>query len=456
MNDTPVSDAPGSGRKGGRSLHHIASTVTTTWQVLQTVVLGVVPVLIVGALLFLVYREMNRDTLEVAPIQVPARLAEAGLTPDVAASRLLDQIARAERAVRSENLGHAKVELAGQQPDFSVPIAGLSLNSLAALARSVFGTPARRLTGEIVLEDDKLNIRLRLAGFGTIADVGGFPIHQVDAALAAAAPEVWRVLQPRLYAWHIAEAEESELKVRERLRRMVATSQLDAETLNTVQALLARSYFRAGRAEDAIAVLNRLLENAPGYANGWYWRGRANRLLGHGDAAMEDFRQAQRLDRDAFWISVGIAEVLADRGALPEALVEVRKALAIRPDDAAALTVEAELLLANKQPREALVSARGALLTDSHNAPAWIISGRALLARGNAVDALESFDQAARYAPTSQEAQLRRVEALMVLNRPNDASAALERVTTMGALSPRLEGIATRLRALLRESSTGN
>jgi len=82
---------------------------------------------------------------------VPTRLAEAGLSPDVVALRLLDQMVLAQNTVTAERLGQQRLQLAGDQPDFNVPIAGLSLRAFAALLLSIFGTPSRRITGEIVL-----------------------------------------------------------------------------------------------------------------------------------------------------------------------------------------------------------------------------------------------------------------------------------------------------------------
>jgi len=91
------------------------------------------------------------------------------------ALRLLDQVVLVQNTVTAERLGQQRLELAGDQPDFNVPIAGLSLRALATLLRSVFGTPSRRITGEIVLEKEQLKLRLRLAGHGLIADIDGVP-----------------------------------------------------------------------------------------------------------------------------------------------------------------------------------------------------------------------------------------------------------------------------------------
>ena len=138
------------------------------WAGFQSALFAVVPAVILLLLMALVVREIHQDTIEVAPIQVPARLAETGLTAEVVALRLLDQIAAAERVVTSERVVRPNVELVGQKPDFNVPIAGISLRALADIARNLLGIAPRRVSGEIILDEDKLKLRLRLAGHGQI------------------------------------------------------------------------------------------------------------------------------------------------------------------------------------------------------------------------------------------------------------------------------------------------
>ena len=123
---------------------HLVSTLMKLWGGFQAALFAVAPVIILVMLIFLIVREINQDSIEVAPIQVPARLAETGLTAEVVALRLLDQIAAAERVVTSERVVRPHVELIGQKPDFTVPIAGISLRSLADITRNLLGIPPRR------------------------------------------------------------------------------------------------------------------------------------------------------------------------------------------------------------------------------------------------------------------------------------------------------------------------
>ena len=159
----PQKNPAGEGAAGKQRQPHF---FVSLWTSFQAALFAVLPVIILVVLTIMIIREIHQDTIEVAPIQVPARLAETGLTAEVVALRLLDQIAAAERLVKSERVVRPNVELVGQKPDFNVPIAGISLRSLADIARNLLGIAPRRVSGEIIQDEDKLKLRLRLAGHG--------------------------------------------------------------------------------------------------------------------------------------------------------------------------------------------------------------------------------------------------------------------------------------------------
>lgn len=433
------------GKKG------LISGLVKLWTKVQAVLFTVMPVMIGVVLIGLIIREVNQDSIEVAPIQVPARLAETGLTAEVVALRLLDQIAAAERIVTSERVVRPHVELVGQKPDFTVPIAGISLRALADIARNLFGIAPRRVSGEIILDDNKLKLRLRLAGQGQIADIGGFALNEVDALLAAGAPEVWRVIFPKLYAWHLAQTLGVETEVRERLTRMLLLDGLDADAQRTVRALMGRSFLRSGRGQDAYVIFSALVANNPNDGGFVYGRGRAQFLLGRLDAAMEDYARARQLDPAAFWIHTGIAQVIRERGEYAKALEEIDKGLSLRSDDPTALTEKGEIMLRLGRSQEALKLVQDALVYDPYSPAAHLLLGRLRLAQYDGRGALEAMTEATRRAPTSIDAHLGLAEALLSIGRTAEAEASLNKVLSFGPLPARLEGKIVRMRSAFKE-----
>ena len=433
------------GKKG------LISRLVKLWTKVQAVLFTVMPVIIGLVLIGLIIREVNQDSIEVAPIQVPARLAATGLTAEVVALRLLDQIAAAERIVTSERVVRPHVELTGQKPDFTVPVAGISLRSLADIARNILGIAPRRVSGEIIQEDDNIRLRLRIAGHGQIADIGGFGINQVDALLAAGAPEVWRIIFPKLYAWHLAQTLGVETEVRERLSRMLLLDAKDPDVQRTVRALIGRSFIRSGRGQDAYEIFDALVASHPKDDAYLYGRGRAQTLLGRLDAAMEDFERARQLDPTAFWVHTGIAQVMRARREFAKALEEIDKGLTLRPDDPTGLTEKAEIMLGLGRSQEAFKLVQDALIYDPYSPGAHFLLGRLRLAQYDFKGALEAMTEATRRAPTFMDARLGLAEVFLLSGRPADAEASLRMALSLGPVPPRLEGQVARLRGAFKE-----
>jgi tetratricopeptide (TPR) repeat protein len=369
----------------------------------------------------------------------------------VVALRLLDQIAAAERVVTSERVVRPHVELVGQKPDFNVPIAGISLRSLADIARNLLGIAPRRVSGEIILNENKLKLRLRLAGQGQIADIGGFAPNQVDELLAAGAPEVWRFVFPKLYAWHLAQSLGVENEVRERLTRMLLLDGLDADAESTVRALIGRSFLRSGRGEEAYALFSALIAKKPQDGGFIYGRGRAQFLMGRLDEAMQDYARARQLDPAAFWIHTGVAQVIRARGDFAKALEEIEKGLTLRSDDPTAMTEKSEILLRLGRSQEAMNLVRQALVFDPYSPNAHLLLGKLRLAQYDSRGALESMTEATNRAPTSMEGHLGKAEALLFTGRTAEAEASLNRALSFGLVPTRLESQVVRLRRALSE-----
>jgi tetratricopeptide (TPR) repeat protein len=441
---TPPAEAA-TGKKG------LISRLMKLWAKFQAALFTVMPVIIGLVLIGLIIREVNQDSIEVAPIQVPARLAATGLTAEVVALRLLDQIAAAERIVTSERVVRPHVELTGQKPDFTVPVAGISLRSLADIARNILGIAPRRVSGEIIQEDDNIRLRLRIAGHGQIADIGGFGINQVDALLAAGAPEVWRIIFPKLYAWHLAQTLGVETEVRERLSRMLMLDVKDPDVQRTVRALIGRSFIRSGRGQDAYEIFDALVASHPKDDAYLFGRGRAQTLLGRLDAAMEDFERARQLDPTAFWVHTGIAQVMRARREFAKALEEIDKGLTLRPDDPTGLTEKAEIMLGLGRSQEAFKLVQDALIYDPYSPGAHFLLGRLRLAQYDFKGALEAMTEATRRAPTFMDARLGLAEVFLLSGRPADAEASLRMALSLGPVPPRLEGQVARMRGAFKE-----
>lgn len=399
---------------------------------------------IVGGLILLLILvdELQRDGIEVQPISVPARLVEAGLTPDVVALRLTDAIMHLQDSVGGEPRRRTGADVGGAHPDFTVPLTGLSLRSVASTLRGMLGIPERRVSGEITVDGETLRLRLRLSGQGVIADVAA---SNPDALIRAGAPQVWRVVQPVLYAWWLSNEAPSEVEMRETLTVMMEAAGRDIQLMRTTQLLMARSLSRTGESEQALALAEALLRDAPGYAPALYARGRALRELGRLDEAMAVLEDSQRALPNVAFPRVGMAQVLRDRGQAQAAYDQLLPVVRDNLVDAQGRVELALTLIALNRAREALPQARRAVAEDAKNPSAHGALGFALLAEHQAEAALAAFDAAIGHGPLWGEAHLGRVEALMALGRDAEAREALERSRATIAAVPRLRERLARL-----------
>ena len=411
------------------------------WAGVQSLLPKLVPVVGGAFLIFILVDELRREGIEVQPISVPARMVEAGLTPEVVALRLMDALLQLQDSVGGEPRRRTGAEVGGSQPDFTVPLTGLSLRSLAISLRGVLGIEERRVSGEITVDGDVLRLRLRLSGHGVVADVSH---ANADALIRAGAPEVWRVVQPILYAWWLSSEAPSEGAMRETLSEMMAQSATDTRLMQTARLLMGRSLNRTGESEASLVINEALLREAPGYSPAVYGRGRALRELGRLDEAMEALEQSRRALPSASFPLVGIAQVLRDRGQHQPALdLLMPVARDARTVDSQGRVELAMALIGLGRAREALPYARRAVAEDTKNPSAQSALGFALLLDRQPEPALRAFDAAIALAPLWGEGQLGRIEALVALGRDAEAAAALEQARPVIAAVPRLrEGLA--------------
>jgi Flp pilus assembly protein TadD len=400
------------------------------------------PALIAVGLFALLTWELLRDQIVLTPISVPARLQEAGMTPEVAARRLQDDIAAIGSRVRGEPMRRSGAELSGSQPDFAVPFTGLSLSGVVSVLREVLGLPETRVGGEFTTEGDQLRLRLRVSGAGVVLDETG---PNADALLRRAAPHVWRAVSPVLYAWYLAESAASEAEVQQVLGAMLEEGSHPPEVVQTLRVLLARSLGRAGRFEESLALNEALLRDQPGYGPAVYGRGLRLRDLGRLDEAEAAVREAQRLMPQAAFPRVGLALVLRDRGQPQQALAEIMPVLGSGAADGFAVAEAAMILLDLGRVGEALPLARRAVNEDPKGTGAQTALGLALLRAGRAQEALAPLDRAIAEAPYWPEARLVRVEALLALGRVAEARAEL---ATNQAVIEALPRLARRLAAV--------
>ncbi len=161
---------------------------------------------------------------------------------------------------------------------------------------------------------------------------------------------------------------------------------------------------RSGRAEAVAAEHEEAAARAPQDAALRILAGKAATRNGR---AVEHYRAALDLSPDAFWAHLGLAEVYLRMGILRRAEPELEAALGLRPQSAAALALQGDLLQQQKRPKEAIEAYQRALERDAGEVRAHLGLGTIYATSGNRKSALRELELAADAEPRNLELHLR-------------------------------------------------
>jgi tetratricopeptide (TPR) repeat protein len=142
-------------------------------------------------------REANRPTLTIAAFDVPPSLEARGLTGQVLAKALFDELIRRRELVTTIDSGDLKGAWAENRVDVAIPQAGFTLQSVFRYLRHATGNETS-IDGEIVLDGDNATLKVRVAGKPPAVAQG--PLAQWEQLVADAAGGVLEVAQPAVQA----------------------------------------------------------------------------------------------------------------------------------------------------------------------------------------------------------------------------------------------------------------
>jgi tetratricopeptide (TPR) repeat protein len=121
-------------------------------------VLAVVVVTVVAC-----YREAYRQTVSIAAFDVPEKLAERGITGQVVAKALFDELIKRRELVTTLESGELKGAWAENRADVAIPEAKFTLQSVFRYLRYMTGNEIA-IDGEIILDGGDATLKVRVAG----------------------------------------------------------------------------------------------------------------------------------------------------------------------------------------------------------------------------------------------------------------------------------------------------
>lgn len=195
---------------------------------------------LVGSI-WLIGQELRNDLITIEPIGVPKTLAETGYTPEVASYRLRDALNTYTKASAPGDDGtdlnpdlnsvaddddslnsnfDLNISADKELPDIVVPQLGLSIRAIAASIRSALGMTRHAISGELIRQNGKYALRLRIDG----RQVSGqdYEAEDPDHLMKPAASDVMDNIRPAALAmtrYRDKEKEEAILKADEIIAR---------------------------------------------------------------------------------------------------------------------------------------------------------------------------------------------------------------------------------------------
>ncbi len=250
---------------------------------------GLVGLAVAAFFAVMVWNAYGSGGLVIEPFSVPPDLAARGLTSEVVAAKLLDQLSEMQAQTRSQRAPQSFQNYWGQDIKVTIPDTGISLGELERYLNLKLGH-ATRVSGEVVRTSAGIAITARAGTSGSDTVSGNE--NALDPLMHNLAEKVYRLTQPYLYgAW------------------------LQAH----------------GRVKDALPVFMALATDGPPQERAWGYLGWSNCLqeIGGERARFAMLQRGIEADDKLFIIRQNIA-LSEDEMSRPEAAIaDGRKALAL-------------------------------------------------------------------------------------------------------------------------------
>lgn len=292
-------------------LFHLVEGKTSLFRSILFNLLGITAAIVVVPI---VVGELTGDRVTIAPIAVPATIAETGMDGAVVANRLWDAWAQVTGTLNiSKEI--REIEPSSQRIEFAIPDSGLSFGSLIQHVRSFFGLSETRIMGEMICAGapcERANAALRLRVIAGETHVIQMPLMgsmDEDAYFRRAIAEVLLFVDPVFGILALRDGEDA--RAIAKLRRLVRERHADsAWALVSIGSLLAAKGNHAAAIEnyDAALVLDHAFEDALIY------RAASEAETGDLVAAMNSVRKAMAINPRSVRATIQMGEIQVRRG----------------------------------------------------------------------------------------------------------------------------------------------
>lgn len=231
---------------------------------LRNAVIALSVVVVVVIIAVACYREAYRQTLTIAAFDVPPKLAERGITGQVIAKALFDELIKRRELVTTLESGELKGAWAENRADVAIPEAKFTLQSVFRYLRYMTGNEIA-VDGEFILDGEDVTMKVRVAGKAPTIVKG--KLANWEALTGDLALGVLDVTQPAVVAAYLglkAETPEDLVALSKRLRRMSAQDpKLSGAVMSVAYDAYGNALQRQDRFDEAVLAFDQAMALDP-------------------------------------------------------------------------------------------------------------------------------------------------------------------------------------------------
>jgi tetratricopeptide (TPR) repeat protein len=176
-------------------VRHLSGLLKLTFEIgLAIVALGV------ACFIAAAWNAAHAEGLIIEPFSVPPDLANRGITGQVVASQMLDQLTMMQRITQSARPGRSYANSWGDDLKVEIPETGVSIGEAYRFLRRWLGHETH-VSGEVVRTPNGIAITARTDGSSGTSFRG--PDSELDALIVRSAGHIYRMTQPDRYARYL-------------------------------------------------------------------------------------------------------------------------------------------------------------------------------------------------------------------------------------------------------------
>jgi tetratricopeptide (TPR) repeat protein len=394
----------------------------------RTLAVNVTVLLIILIIAPAVLTQFLRTQIVIDPIAVPAAMQADGMTPEVVARRLWDGLQEVKASAgTSKNTFSAIPD--SEQIDFSIPDAGLSIDSLVYYVRRFFNIYETRIGGEFRCADPACTpegISLRLRVVDKELKVVALPPRgerTESEYMTLAATEVMNELDPFVAIAARAKTEPGRAKAE--LYQLIARRHPDAKWAHN---LIGNLLLDDDKVDAAMREFRSALALDPGFYLARTNLGRALWMTGDLTAARAAYDEVLRANPRYTFAIEGLADLALSGGKVDEALRLLRDAARDNPLETRLLLKAATIEYRIGRYEDAVENLSEVLRIEPTNTTALLLLALHYQINDRYAEAAELYGAAVDFDPWNVQAAMDHSAILFILQRFNEAAAEARRV----------------------------